>query len=414
MPTNPAATASVPPVAFNPFEPGFAENPYSQWQALREHDPVHESPLGIWLLLAYDDVQRFVRDPATSVEDRHANPTLLDAIQQEARGDREPDGRGGRAMLMLDPPDHDRLRRLVTKAFTPRVIEGLRPRVQEMVDDILDRVGPAGEMELVSDLAFPLPFAVISEMLGVPEADGDELRQWSSVLVRTLEPVNDPEIIRAIEDAADAMYGFTSELIARKRDEPGDDLLTALIATEDGGDTLSDEELVDQVILLYIAGHETTVSLVGNGTLALLIHRDQLERLRADPSLDANAVEELLRYDPPVQMTRRITLTDVTVRDRTIPAGTFTVCVIASANRDRARWGDDADDLDLGRDGAQHHLAFGGGVHYCLGAALARLEGQVAIGSLVRRFPNLEIAGDPVWNGRLNLRGLDRLPLALG
>ena len=400
-------------VAFNPFEPGFAENPYPQWQALREHDPVHESPLGIWLLTAYDDVHRFVRDPATSVEDRNANPTVFDAIQQEALGE-EHEERENRTMLMLDPPDHDRLRRLVTKAFTPRVIEGLRPRVQQMVDDILDRVGPTGEMELVSDLAFPLPFAVISEMLGVPDTDGVELRKWSSVLVRTLEPVNDPEIMKAIIEAGDAMYDFTADLIERKRSDPGDDLLTALIAAEDQGDMLTDEELIAQVILIYIAGHETTVSLIGNGTLALLHHRDQLERLQADPSLDANAVEELLRYDPPVQMTRRITLTDVTVRDKTIPAGTFTVCVIASANRDKAHWGGDADRLDLGRAGAQHHLAFGGGVHYCLGATLARVEGQVAIASLVRRFPQVEMAGDPVWNGRLNLRGLDTLPLSLG
>jgi cytochrome P450 len=399
-------------ITFNPFEPGFTDDPYPQWQALREHDPVHESPLGIWLLLAYDDVQRFVRDPATSVEDRHARPTVFDALQQQVLGD-EPQDRGTRAMLMLDPPDHDRLRRLVTKAFTPKVIERLRPRIQQLVDETLDRVGPTGEMELVSDLAFPLPFAVISEMLGMPETDSHQLRQWSSVLVRTLEPVNDPDVIKAIAEAGDAMYQFTAEIIDWKRKEPGDDLLSALIAAEEEGDALSDEELIDQVILLYIAGHETTVSLIGNGTLALLRHRRQLERLQADPSLDAHAVEELLRFDPPVQMTRRITLTDVTVRDRTIPAGTFTVCVIASANRDRSHWGDDADEVDVTRDGAHNHLAFGGGVHYCLGAALARLEGQVAIGSLVRRFPHVEIAGDPVWNGRINLRGLDRLPLRL-
>lgn len=407
---------STAEIVFNPFEPGFADNPYPQWQALREQDPVHESPLGIWLLLGYGDVQRFVRDPATSVEDRNANPTVFDSMQQDVLGDRaaELEERGNRAMLMLDAPDHDRLRRLVTKAFTPKVVQQLRPRIQQLVDDTLERVAPTGEMELVSDLAFPLPFAVISEMLGMPETDSKLLREWSSVLVRTLEPVNDPEIIKAIAEAGDAMFEFTREVISWKRREPGDDLLSALIAAEDAGDMLSDDELIDQVILLYIAGHETTVSLIGNGTLALLRDRAQLGRLQADSSLDANAVEELLRYDPPVQMTRRITLTDVEVQGKTIPKGTFTVCVIASANRDGAHWGDDADALDLGREGAHNHLSFGGGIHYCLGAALARLEGQVAIGSLIRRFPRVEIAGDPAWNGRLNLRGLDRLPLSLG
>jgi cytochrome P450 len=209
------------------------------------------------------------------------------------------------------------------------------------------------------------------------------------------------------------MHDFTADAIAWKRRQPGDDLLSALIAAEEGGDVLSDDELIDQVMLLYIAGHETTVNLIGNGTFALLRQRTQLDRLQADPSLDANAIEELLRYDPPVQMTRRITLHDVEIGGQVIEAGTFVVCVIASANRDRVKWGDDAETLDITRDDAHNHLAFGGGIHYCLGAALARLEGQVAIGTLVRRFPGLELAGDPVMNGRINLRGIERLPLRL-
>ena len=406
---------STAEVAFNPFDPGFAEDPYAQWQLLRDNDPVHETPIGLWLLLRYDDVLRFVRDPSLSVEDRNARPGVLDVIARETLGDRydELNARGSHAMLNVDPPDHTRLRRLVSKAFTPRVIERLRPRVEELVDDALDAAAERGDLELIGDLAFPLPFAVISEMLGMPDTDTAQLREWSGTIVRSLEPLADPDLIRAIADAGDNMRALTADAIAWKRANPADDLLTALIAAEDGGDVLSDDELIDQVMLLYIAGHETTVNLIGNGTLALLRTPSELDRLRRDPSLDANAVDELLRFDPPVQMTRRITLVDVEVDGKTIPAGTFVVCVIASANRDRAVWGPDADRLDLGRADAGNHLAFGGGHHYCLGAALARLEGQVAIGALVRRFPTLALAGEPVWNGRLNLRGLDRLPLSI-
>lgn len=403
-------------VHFNPFDPAFVQDPYPQWQELREHDPVHETPMALWVLTAYEDVHRFVRDLALSVEDRHARPGLLDAVARDALGDRydEMQARGSRAMLNLDPPDHTRLRRLVSKAFTPRRIEQLRPRIQELVDGMLDAAAARPQdFELIGDLAFPLPFAVISDMLGMPEADASQLREWSGTLVRSLEPLADPQLIRDIADAGENMRRFTGEVIEWKRAHPADDLLSALIAAEEEGDKLSDEELIDQVMLIYIAGHETTVNLIGNGMLALLRNRSELERLQADPDLDANAIEELLRFDPPVQMTRRITLEPVVVRGKTIEPGTFVACVIASANRDEAFWGPTAGRLDLSREGANNHLAFGGGHHFCLGAALARLEGRVAIGTLVRRFPDLDLAGDPVWNGRINLRGLDRLPISL-
>jgi len=401
-------------VAFNPFDPGFAENPYPQWRALREHAPVHETPLGFWVLTRHADVLRFVRDSSTSVDDRNANPTILDQMQAEALGeDRETGELDIHSMLGTDPPDHTRLRRLVSKAFTPRAISRLQPRIQQLVDEALDRAAAKGEMELIGDLAFPLPFTVISEMLGMPDTDTDQLRDWSGKLVRTLEPVVDPDLMRAIFDAAKAMEAFAHEAIEWKRANPADDMLSALIAAEEEGDKLNDDELVAQMVLIYLAGHETTVNLIGNGTLALLRNRSELERLRSDPALDANAVEELLRYDPPVQMTRRITLTDVEIGGHTIPQGTFAVCVIASANRDEAHFGPDSESLDLGRENAHDHIAFGGGAHYCLGAALARLEGASAIGSLVRRFPNIDLAAEPVYNGRINLRGLDHLPLSL-
>jgi len=400
-------------VAYNPFEPGFAEDPYSQYRAMREHEPVHESPFGIWLLFRYDDVLRFLRDPSLSVEEGRAKPTMLDALADEVLGaDRDRD-LGTRAMLNRDAPDHTRLRKLVSKAFTPRRIEGLRPRVQELVDESLDRAAESGQMELIADYAFALPFAVISEMLGMPPTDSEKLREWSGILVRSLEPIVDPSLMLAIRDTGLQMRALITDVIAWKRQHLSDDMLSVLIAAEENGDMLSDEELLEQVMLLYIAGHETTVNLIGNGTLALLRNRDQLAILRSDRSLDANAVEELLRYDAPVQMTRRITLTDVEVGGKTIPEGVFVVCGLASSNRDEAHWGATADRVDVTRPNAKEHLSFGGGAHYCLGAALARLEAQVAIGSLVRRFSTIEPMAEPEWNGRLNLRGLEKLPLTV-
>jgi cytochrome P450 len=396
-------------VSYDPWAPGFTEDPYPQYATLRSEDPVHETALGFWVLTRYDDVVRFLRDTGLSVEDRNARSTVLDQLARETVGDRA--DRGSYAMLNRDPPDHTRLRRLVSKAFTPRVVEGLRPRIQELVDEALDAAEARGGMELIGDLAFPLPFTVISEMLGMPETDHEQLRQWSGALVKSLEPQFDPAEIRAVAEASDAMRELTAEVIAWKRREPSDDLLSALIAAEEHGDVLSDEELTEQVILLYVAGHETTVNLIGNGTLALLRHRRELERLAHDPSLAANAVEELLRYDSPVQMTRRITLEDVEVDGRRIEGATFVVLVLASANRDERQWGPAADALDLRRDGAQGHVSFGGGAHHCLGAALARLEGQVAFASLAARFPRMELAAEPEWNGRINLRGLTALPV---
>jgi cytochrome P450 len=398
---------------FNPFARGFAEDPYPHYEWLRDNDPVHESQLGLWVLASHDEVFRMLRDPSLSVDDRNASGGVLEELARQALGEERAD-RGSHAMLNRDPPDHTRLRKLVSQAFTPRTVEALRPRIGELVDEKLDRAADAAEMEIVGELAFPLPFEVISEMLGMPDTDRDQLREWSGTLVRSLEPVVDPDVLRAIAAAGDNMRELLTGVIEWKRANPADDLLSALIVAEEHGDVLSDEELLEQVILLYVAGHETTVNLIGNGALALLRHPDQLERLRDQPSLITNAVEELLRYDSPVQMSRRVTLNDVEVGGREISAGTFVVVVLASANRDEAFWGPTAATLDLGRDRANQHVSFGGGAHYCLGAALARLEAQIAIGGLVERFPRIEPAGEPVWNGRLNLRGVDRLLVSVG
>jgi cytochrome P450 len=319
----------------------------------------------------------------------------------------------GLSMLDRDPPDHTRLRRLVSKAFTPKAIAGLEPLVEGLVDEALDRIAQAGTVDLVDALAFPLPFAVISQMMGMPDADQERLRELSGLVVRSLEPVADPELMEAIFRADEELTGIVAEAVRWKRAHPADDLLTALIRAEDDGDVLNDAELVAQTLLLYIAGHETTVNLISNGVLALLRHPDQLTLLRGRPDLVPNAVEELLRYDSPVQMSRRITLAPYDVAGHTIPTGTFVIASLGSANRDPGFWGPDADVLRLDRDTARSHVSFGAGVHHCLGASLARLEGRLAIGRLVERFPDLSLAGDVAWNGRINLRGPETLPLSV-
>jgi cytochrome P450 len=405
------------PVMLNPFEPGFFDDPYSQYRLVREQDPVHFSPIGAYALFRYDDVYRVLRDPSLSVEERHMTPLAVAAPDPEIEAMFEERREGGsHNMLNLDPPDHHRLRRLVSKVFTPRTIEELRPRVQQLVNEHLDAAVARGtDADLIADLAFPLPFIVISEMLGIPEGrDRSQLREWSGAVVKTFDPILTREEILASFEAIDNINAYINEVIAWKRENPSDDLLTALIAAEDEGDRLSEIELIEQVVLLYIAGHETTVNLIGNGTLALLRNRDQLELLVNDASLDATFVEELLRYDSPVQMSRRITLAPLEIEGKTIDPGSIVMTCLGSANRDADKWGPTADQLDLRRVDARDHMSFGGGFHSCLGAHLARLEGQVAITTLVRRFPNVELATDTVeHNGRIVLRGLAELPVTL-
>jgi cytochrome P450 len=400
----------------NPFEPGFFADPYSQYRLVREQDPVHLSPIGSIALFRYDDMHRILRDPSLSVEERHAQPLdvpidpEIEALIAERR-----EG-GTHAMLNLDPPDHHRLRRLVSKVFTPRMIEGLRPRVQQLVDEHLDVAVAAGtEFDVIGGLAFPLPFIVISEMLGIPEGrDRMQLREWSGAVVKTFDPILTKEELLASIEAINNIDSYLNEVITWKRENMSDDLLSALIATEDEGERLSEEELFEQVLLLYIAGHETTVNLIGNGTLALLRHRDQLELLANDGLVDATFVDELLRFDSPVQMSRRVTLAPYKIEGRAIDAGTILMTCLGSANRDPAKWGPTADALDLRRADARDHMSFGGGFHSCLGAHLARLEGQVAITTLVRRFPSVDLATDElVYNGRIVLRGLTELPVTL-
>jgi len=406
-----AATESEP-VAFNPFEPGYFDDPYRQYAVLRDRDPVHHSPLEVWILFRYDDVVRVLRDPSLSVEIDNAAPTARTQMFMEQAPDARE--RGAHSILNIDPPDHTRLRRLVSKAFTPKMVQSLRPRIEALVTEALDVMAARGRADVIGDLAFPLPFTVISEMLGMPEGNRDEVRGWSHTLTKTLDPILTPDEVQAALAAADNMLTHVQDVLAWKREHPADDLLSGLLAAEDEGDRLTEEELLDQVILLYIAGHETTVNLIANATLALLGHPGDLAKLRSDPDLDGNAVEELLRYDSPVQFSRRITLDDLDIDGTTIPAGSFVLTCLGSANHDRDRWGPSADELDLTRPDAGQHMSFGNGIHHCLGSSLARVEAQVAIGALVRRFPGLELAGTPERNGRVVLRGLEALPVTLG
>ncbi|MFI6318195.1 cytochrome P450 [Nonomuraea sp. NPDC050556] len=402
---------SEPELLFNPFEPGFTDDPYPAYRALRDKDPVHEHPFGFWLLSDYDDVTDLLRSGLSVNESLMGDGPVRDQYESLDAG-------GGLntlrlSMLERDPPDHTRLRSLVSKVFTPRKVAALEPEITALVDAALDELAGARCADLVDTLAFPLPFAVISKMLGMAPTDHTRVRELSGTLVKSLEAVVDEETIQAIISARDEMTEIIRAQLAWKRANPADDLLTALIAAEEAGDKLTDEELIAQVVLLYVAGHETTVNLIANGTLALLRHPDQLALLRERPDLAGNAVEEFLRYDSPVQQTRRITLEPYAVGGKVIPAGAFVVAVLASANRDEKAFGPDADLLRLDRENARQHVSFSSGPHHCLGASLARLEGKVAIERLVTRFPGLSLDGQVEWNGRINLRGPAKLPVSV-
>ncbi|MGW6578793.1 cytochrome P450 [Streptomyces globisporus] len=397
------------PLIFNPFTPDFMDDPYPHYAELRRHVPVHEHPGGFWMLSRYEDVAALMRSKL-SVEQRHVAPgPFRDAYTQAGVTD-EPRLKG-LALLDRDAPDHTRLRKLVTMAFTGRAVNAMEGEIRSLVDEALDGIAADGGGDLVEALAFPLPFTVISRMLGMPPTDTVRMRTLTHTLMRSVEPTTDPEVMRAVEAADAELFDIVGEAVAWKRHNLADDLLTALITAEDNGDVLSHDELVAQVTMLYVAGHETTVNLISGGALALLRNPEQLELLRAKPELEQNAVEELLRYDAPVHNSRRVTLEPYKVGGYEIPPGSFILANLAGANRDESFFGPDAEELRLDRENARRHVSFGGGMHLCLGAALARIEGRVAIGELVRRFPALRLAGDVEWNGLLSLRGAARLPI---
>jgi cytochrome P450 len=386
-------------------DPAVLADPHPALAALRESGPVHRIDmrmgLPVWVVTRYDDVLAALSDPRLSNDPHNAG-----ALEETLRGDFL-----SRSLIGTDPPEHTRLRRLVAKAFTARRVEGLRPRVQEIADALLDRITPRGSADLVGEFALPLPITVIGELLGVPEADRDRFRGWTDeMLDRPFDPGSD---MARVTEGRERMHGYLSDLVAAKRTHPADDLLTDLVQASDEGERLDAQELLAMTFLLLIAGYVTTVSLVGNGTLALLRRPDQLERLRADPSLVPQAVEELLRFDGPVNPgLTRFALEDLEIGGVRIPRGDMVLLAIAAADRDPDRF-PDPDRLDVGA-ADPGHLAFGHGIHYCLGAALARLEGQVAFTALLARLPDLalDIPEDQLrWTGGGVLRGLRQLPV---
>jgi len=398
---------------YNPLDPVFRADPYPFYDELRLHEPAHVTPFGLVVITRYDDVARTLRSNDFS-RDIETNGRVLDDPVSRRR--RERSARGAKTILNLDPPDHTRLRRLVSKAFTPSAIEALRGRIESLVDDVLDTAAERGEMELVDELAFPVPFQVISDMLAIPADRADEMREWSQLLTAALEPTTTLETLDAADEAIGKMRPYLHDVIEHRRRNLGDDVLSALLVAEEAGDRLNADELLSFVVLLYVAGHETTVNLIGNGMLALLRHPDELHRWRNDPSLDATAIDELLRFDGPVQHTVRVAMTPVTYGEGdqqvTVEPHQSVLCVLGAANHDPSVF-DDPHTLRLDRPNAGRHLAFAAGIHYCLGASLARLEATVAIGRLIRRFDSIELHSEPTFRDRLTIRGVDRMHLSV-
>ncbi|MCH7835360.1 MAG: cytochrome P450 [Chloroflexi bacterium] len=396
---------------YNPFIPEIHANPYPMYVRLREEDPVHWSALmEAWILTRYADIVAVLTDSRFSANRRQAQ----NRFAQEAQKIAEEFGPFGRTQTMLtsDPPLHTRLRRLVSKAFTPRMVEGLRPRIQLIVDELLDAVRDSGRMDLIRDLAYPLPVIVIAEMLGIPPQERDQFKRWSDEIAATLGgPFTPPEVLERARKSAIELADYFRGVIAERRREPAEDLISGLIAAEEQGQILSEDEMLATAMLLLVAGNETTTNLIGNGTLALLRNPDQLRRLQDDPSLIPAAVEELLRYDGPVQGTGRVAMEELEIDGRPVKTGQVVFCVLGSANRDPAQF-ENPDELDITRQ-PNEHIAFGDGIHSCLGAPLARAEGQIAFETLLRRFPNPRLETDnPQWGGSFILRGLKSLPIS--
>jgi cytochrome P450 len=408
----PAAVGITDAGAFDPGVDGYFEDPYAHLAPLREQAAVHWSEaINSWVVTRYDDVHRLSRDRSLlgSVGTQDPVAALTGQAAEAARRRRL-----DKAMSRRDGEDHRRLRRLVAMVFTPRAVSTWRDRADRIAEQLLAEVADKGAIDVMSEFALPLPVQIISEMLGMPSADMGQLRDWSRILTRGLDPAITAEEDEAATAAGQAMFDYLGQVVADKRKDPGDDILTALIQAEEAGDRLDTEEIQAQVMLLYIAGHETTANLIGNGLTHLFRFPEQMDLLRADPGLDANAVEEVLRYDGPAQFTRRVNREPLEVAGITIPEASLLTLALGSANRDPRKWGPTADILDVARPGANEHVSFGGGSHFCLGNALARLETQVALPKLVRRFPRMEPAStEPAWMHRITLRGVETLPVVL-
>ena len=398
----------------NIASPEFKANPYPFYARLRAEAPVYRTTLPTretaWLITRYDDVvavlkdERFVKDTSNALTpEQAANQRWFRKVFKSLQHN----------MLDRDPPDHTRLRALVQTAFTPRLIEQMRGRIDRLTNDLLDAVQGRGHMDLIGEYALPIPTTIIAEMLGVPVGDRHKFHRWSNAIISAAS--SSWQMVKAVPNAW-ALMRYLRKIIRKRRADPQDDLVSALARAEEAGDRLSEEELMAMVFLLLVAGHETTVNLIGNGTLALLEHPEQMEMLRKEPALIRPAVEEMLRYTSPVDMaTERYAREEVTLHGVTIPRGEMVFVVLASANRDERQFAN-PDSFDITRE-PNKHLAFGLGNHFCLGASLARLEGQIAISTLLHRAPELRLIVAPAalrWRRGLLLRGLEALPVAFG
>jgi cytochrome P450 len=400
------------PQTFDPEAEGYYEDPHAQLASLREQAAVHWSEaINSWVVTRYADVFRLSRDRSLLGSVGTQDPVAtLTGQPSEAHKRRRLD----KTMSRREGEDHLRLRRLVAKVFTPRAIGTWRDRTERVVDELLVAAAEQGSMDVMAEFALPLPVRIISEMLGMPSHDTGQLRTWSHTITKGLDPTLTAEEDEAATVDGRAMFDYVAQVVEDKRKDPRDDILTALIHAEEAGDRLDTEEIVAQVMLLYVAGHETTANLIGNGVTHLFRFPEQLDLLRADPGLDANAVEEVLRFEGPAHFTRRVNRDPLEIDGVTIPEASLITLALASANRDPRKWGPTADVLDIARPGANEHVSFGGGSHFCLGNALARLETQVALPRLVRSFPRMQPAyEEPAWTSRITLRGVGSLPVAL-
>src|ERR1700726_3608853 len=394
---------------FNPLAPEFIRDPYPAYERLRTTDPMHLTPFGNFAASRHAEVSLVLRDKRFGKDYvertvRRYGPQIME----------EPVFRSmSHWMLQQDPPDHTRLRGLVVKAFTARRVEDMRPRIQQIVDETLGAIADQGHMDLIEDFAFRLPVTIICDMLGIPEEHRELFYKGSRDGGRLLDPVplSRQEIEQA--NAGNAMSQmYFQQLFELRRRSPGDDLTTQLVQAEEDGNKLTNEELTANIMLLFIAGHETTINLIGNSLLALHRNPDQLSLLKANPSMIANAIDEFLRFEPSVQFTGRVALEDIDdLGGKKIPKGESVLCLLGSANRDPAVYPDHPDCLDITRKNIKP-LSFGGGIHFCLGAQLARIEVEIAINTLLRRLPGLRIddVENPEWRPNLVLRGPKRLP----
>ncbi len=388
------------------MSPQFQEDPYPHYDAYRGRAQLLRVADTVWFSFGHADVAALLRHPMLSANEARATTEA---------GCEDP-LRLSRSLVFMDPPDHTRLRGLVARAFTPRLIAALRPRAEAIADELLDDVAArraGGVVDLIRAFAYPLPVRVICSLLGVPEADEARFTAWSRALARSLDPtvLRSAEVDAIIIAAERDLAAYLEALLAFRRTAPGDDLLSGLLAVEADGDRISPQEVVNLALLLLVAGHETTVNLIGNGVLALLRAPDQLAMLRQRPDLVEGAVDELLRFDSPVQMTQRVATEALDLADARVRAGDEILLVLGAANRDPTAFAEPGR-LDVTRD-ARRHVAFGGGIHHCLGAALARLEGQVALTGLLGRFSSLELGGPPLRRPTFTLRGLESLPVVL-